>query len=274
LGLFFCIIVIWVSLCLLSLPSALGHSLDNSQSIGIDERIGQTVPAGIVLSDEEGRASVLGDLIRRPTILVLVYYTCGRFCPQVLAGLAAALPQLPLTPNKDYQVITVSFDEQDTPATARDLKRNYFKAIGRPFPEGAWQFLTGDRANIGQLCAAAGFIFRKEMHGFAHPVALIVLSPGRKITRYIHVSKFSYGVAYPITFTAVDLSQALTDASRGKVGAATHKEFLYCFPHEPEGQQRFFHILTLIGAGTVSALAAFFVYLALSRRKPHKGKRS
>jgi protein SCO1/2 len=266
--------VIWFSLCLLAPLSTFGHSLDTDQSIGIDERIGETITPDIVLSDEEGRATVLGDLIRKPTILVLVYYTCGRFCPQVLAGLAAALPDVRLVADQEYQVITVSFDETDTPATARHLKRNYLKAMERPFPADAWRFLTGSRENIKELCDAVGFTFRKEMHGFAHPVALIILSPSRKITRYIHVSKFSYGVAYPITFSAVDLSQVLTDASRGKIGAATHKEFLYCFPHEPEGQQRFFHVLMLIGAGTVIALVAFFVYLSLNRRKRQEGKRS
>jgi protein SCO1/2 len=268
------IILILAFLCLLSLPGARGHALDNSQPLGIAEGIGQTIPAGISFADEQGTVSALRDLIRKPTILVLIYYTCDRLCPQMLAGLAAALPHVGLTADKDYQVITVSFDETDTPALARDLKRNYLKAIGRPFPQDAWRFLTGDRQNIQALCSAAGFTFWKEHEGFSHPVALIILSSDRKITQYIHVSKFSYGVAYPITFSATILSRALTNASRGEISLTPKSGFLYCFPHEPKEQERFFHILMLIGGGTVIGLALFFVYLSLSGRKPREGKRS
>ena len=266
--------LIWiiVPLCLVFVQGSLGHAPVSTQPIGIEERIGQTVPHDIVLSDEQGREVTLGDLIKRPTIVTLVYYSCDRFCPQLLAGLAAALPQLGLAVDKDYQVMTVSFDEADTPALARDLKRNYSKAMGRPFPEDAWRFLSGDRENIKKLCAAVGFTFRKEMDGFAHPVALIILSPERRITQYIPVSKFSYGVAYPIAFSNIILSQALTDASQGKAGAASGKEFLYCFPHEPYRQQVFYHILAAVGAGTIIGLALLFVYLALSGRKPREGK--
>jgi len=205
-------------------------------------------------------------------MLVLVYYTCSRFCPQLLAGLASALPQIGLTPAKDFQVMTVSFDANDTPALARDLKRNYLMAVNRPFPANAWRFLSGDRANIEQLCTAVGFTFRKEHDGFAHPVALIILSPDRRITRYIHVAKFAYGVEYPITFSPIGLSQALAAADKGKTGAATREGFLFCFPHEPQRQQVFYHILAAVGAGTIIGLALLFVYLALSGRKPREGK--
>jgi protein SCO1/2 len=270
---FFPPIWILVSLCLVPPASSLGHAAASNQPIGIEERIGRTVPQDIVLSDEQGKEVALGALIKRPTIVTLVYYSCGRFCPQLLAGLAAALPQLSLQAVKDYQVVTVSFDEADTPALARDLKRNYLMAAGGSVPADAWRFLTGDPRNIERLCTAVGFTFRKEHDGFAHPVALIILSPDRRITRYIHVTKFAYGVEYPITFSTVGLSQALTDAGRGKASAATGKGFLFCFPHEPQRQQEFFHVLTWIGAATILCLAALFVYLALSGRKPRKGKR-
>jgi protein SCO1/2 len=168
--------------------------------------------------------------------------------------------------------MTVSFDATDTPALARDLKRNYFKAINRPFSPDGWRFLTGDQANIEKLCAATGFSFRKEMHGFAHPVALIILSPERRITRYIHVTKFAYGVEYPITFSSIGLSQTLADASQDRVGALTSKEFLLCFPHEPYRQQEFYTLLTWIGAATIFCLVALFIYLAVTGRRPQKGK--
>jgi protein SCO1/2 len=268
------LVLILVLINFISAPSARGQKPRTSHPIGITQKLGQSIPAQLVFADEQGREVVLEDLVRKPAILTLVYYNCSRFCPQMLAGLAVVVSQLDLSPDKDYQVITVSFDEKDRPAIARDVKRNYVKAIQGPFPEDAWRFLTGDRESIRQLCDATGFSFRREMHGFAHPVALIILSPNRKITRYIHISKFSYGVEYPITFSPIELSQALADASQEKVGPAIKKEFLYCFPHKPQGQQRFFSILTIVGAITIVCLAAFFVYLSLTGRKPREGKRS
>ena len=270
-----CLVVLTLGvLSLLTPASSLGHDLASTKPIGIKERLGAIVPSDITLSDEQGRPMALGAIVRKPTILVLVYYTCSRFCPQTLAGLAAALPQLERMPDKDYRIITVSFDASDTPALAQDLKRNYRKAVQGPFPADAWRFLTGDRRNIERLCAAVGFTFRMETHGFAHPMALIILSPERRITRYIRVSKFFYGVEYPLRFSAIEVSQALADAAHERIGVSTGTGFLFCFPHEPTGQQRFFHILGIVGIGTVITLGAFFFYLLLSGGKKRKGKRT
>jgi protein SCO1/2 len=269
---FYLIVLVFVSLFFSQ--NVLGQTLRTSQSIGITQKMGQPIPAGLTFADEEGKKVMLGDLIKKPAILTFVYYNCGRFCPQLLESLAEVFPQLELTADRDYQVITVSFDANDTPAIARDQKRNYLKAIGEPFPEDAWRFLTGDHENIQEFCDAVGFTFRKEMHGFAHPVALIILTPSRKISRYIPISKFFYGVEYPITFSAIELSHALVDASQEKIGSATNKEFLYCFPHEPQGQQKFYNILTIAGIITILCLILLFIYLSLTGRKLREGKKS
>jgi protein SCO1/2 len=267
--------LVWilVPLCLVFVQATARHVLANTPLIGIEERLGAVVPSDITLADEQGRPVAVGGIVRKPTVLVLVYYSCDRFCPQLLAGLAAAVSRVKLAAGKDYQLISVSFDASDTPAVAQDLKRNYLKAIDGPFPADAWRFLTGDRRNIERLCAAVGFSFRKEGDGFAHPVALIILSPERRIIRYIPVAKFFYGVEYPITFSAVNLTQVLADASRGKVGSATGAGFLFCFPHEPSRQQGFYTLLSVAGAVTIICLGALFIYLAASGRKPRKGKR-
>jgi protein SCO1/2 len=223
------LVLILVLLCLLFLQPANSHGTAGTQPIGITERINQTIPASLTFFDEQDRPIHMGDMITRPTIMMLVYYRCSRFCPQLLAGLAQALPHVPLQAARDYQVITISFNPLDTPALARDLKRNYCMAVNSPFPAAGWRFMTGDRKNIEQLCTAVGFRFRKEHDGFAHPVALIILSPERRISNYIHCSKFSYGVEYPIIFSPTGLSQALTDAAQGRLGASSGEDFLLCF---------------------------------------------
>ncbi len=99
----------------------------------------------------------LGDLLGKPVILNLVYYTCDRICPQMLAGLARVLPYLSLTPDRQYRVLTVSFDETDTPEIARSKKNNYMTAIGKPFPEYGLAIPDRAQGSIHRLTEAAGF---------------------------------------------------------------------------------------------------------------------
>lgn len=235
--------------------------------IGIEEKAGRTIPADIALYDENGSVVRFGDLLGRPVILAFVYYTCDRICPQMLEGLARVLPSLSLTPDKQYRVLTVSFDETDTPEIARSKKNDYMTAIGKPFPGEAWKFLTGNRESIDRLTAATGFRYRRDTHGFIHPVVLIILSPEGKIMKYVQVTKYAYGQAYPITFSAFDLDVALTEAAQGRAVTGVQKAVLYCFAHAPAGQEKFFGILSVVGVLTLVVMAAFFIYLKVTEAR-------
>jgi protein SCO1 len=238
-----------------------------SAGVGIEEKTGQTIPADITLYDENGAEVRLGDLLGKPVILNLVYYTCDRICPQMLSGLARVLPQLSLTPEKQYRVLTVSFDETDTPGIARSKKDNFMTAIERPFPAEAWRFLTGQRKSINRLTEATGFQYRRDSHGFIHPVVLIFLSPEGKIMNYMQVTKYAYGQAYPVTFSPFDLDVALTEAAQGRAVTGIQKAVLYCFAHEPPGLEKFFGILSVVGFITLAAMAAFFIYLKVTEKR-------
>lgn len=240
--------------------------------IGIEEKTGQTLPPDLVFRDEKGARVKLGELLGKPAILTLVYYSCEHICPLMLSGLSQALPRLAVTVGKDYRVITASFDETDTPEMARDVRRNYIKAAGSAFPEEGWKFLTADKESIQRLTRSAGFTFRKEIHGFNHPVVLIFLTPGGKISRYLQVTKYQYGADTPITFSSFDLNVALAEAAEGKTVTGFKRAVLYCFSHEPPGQSRFFNFVAAIGVFTLLGMAAFFVYLRVSSRRYRKAR--
>ena len=247
--------------------------------MGIEEKTGQRIPTNLVFYDEEGNRVKLEALLGKPVILTLVYYTCEHICPLMLGGLAQALPRLEALPGKDYRVITVSFDEGDKPETARSLKRNYMKAIGpfdrlpdKTFPEDAWEFLTGTKESIHDLTEAVGFRYRKDIHGFSHPVVLIFLAPDGTISRYLYVTQFQYGQSYPITFSSYDMNMGLTEAAQGKTVTGFRKALLYCFSHEPPGQSKFFNFMAVVGLITLAAMATFFVYLQVTTRRYRKGK--
>jgi protein SCO1/2 len=233
---------------------------------GLDERPGSVIPLDLTFQNEEGKNVVLKELIDRPTVLMLVYYDCSHICPQMLGGLAKSLGDLQLVPGKDYRVITVSFDDTEKPEEARTQKRNYIRAINRPFPEDAWRFLTGDRDNIRRLSDAVGIRYKNAEHGFIHPEVLVFVSPRGLITRYMHVPKFNYGVADPMVLSSLGLKNAFLDASMERVSTGGSVTPMYCFLHEPANQERFYNMLKVSGTLTVLALFFLFVYLKGRRR--------
>ncbi|MGE5238611.1 MAG: SCO family protein, partial [Chloroflexota bacterium] len=231
---------------------------------------GGSVPLDLAFSDERGNAVRLRDEIDRPVILTLVYFECEHICPQVLGGLAEALGKIDLTPRKDYKVFTLSFDDADTPETAMRARSNYVEAVGKSFPDGAWKFLTGDHESIKRITSDLGFTFRKEAHGFIHPVVLVILSPEGKITRYISVAKYQYGVAYRVTFSPIELAASIREASQGRIGVSSTRSDLFCFPEEPKEQAAFFRLLGIVGTVTLLGMVGLFVYLRRSTKKTHK----
>lgn len=231
--------------------------------IGIHEKLGESIPLDLTLVDENGRSVLLRDLITRPTILNFVYYSCSHTCPLLLSGLSDVLSKVELSPGRDFSVLTISFDETDTPGLAVQKKKDYLKATGRDFPGESWHFLTGDKETIARVTKAAGFGFRRAPNGFAHPVALIILSPQGKITRYL----------YGVTFLPMDLTLAITEASKGLAVPTVNRVLLYCFSYDPEGKRYVFNILKITGIATLIFIAAFIIWLTRWGRKgPHDRK--
>ncbi len=266
--------IFFLSLLALSVFAPSGAVAGNGgfDTAGVNERTGSFVPLDLVLRDEKGEDVVLKKLVDRPVALMLTYFTCSHICPQMLGSLAVALGGLSLDPRKDYRVITLSFDETDTPRDAQNLKMNYLKAIGKPFPEDAWRFLTADGAATKKIMEAVGVQVKKAQHGFVHPEVLIFLSPGGRITRYLYVSKYHYGVAYPVTFSVLDLQTAFSEALQGKVCRVGAREPLFCFLHEPERQELFFTMMKASGVVTLSFMLALFIILR--KRRGNSGERS
>ncbi len=214
----------------------------------------------------------LADLLDRPAILSLAYYSCEHICPQVLVGLGQLVSGLDLEPGKDYRLITWSFDEGDTPAEAAAARKNYTLPLGPGFPEGGWAFLAASAAETAKLTEALGFSFKKDEHGFIHPVILVILTPGGRISRYVRISKFNYGVAYPVVLSTYETAESLRAAGRGMIDAGPGGPLLFCFPHEPPGQGRYYSLMTVLGSVTLLGLAALFVYLASGRRRLREGR--
>ena len=242
-------------------PEEDGHHHHPPQSepapgVGVDEKLGQTIPLDITFRDEQNQPVSLKALFTKPVILSLVYYTCPSVCPRIMSGTAQVLARMGADSRGDYSVLTVSFDETDKPVVAAQRKKNYLKAINQPFPEEDWRFLTGDAESIRRLTEAVGFQFQRRGDAFEHPSLLIVLSPQGKITRYL----------YGVTYLPFDVKMALAEASEGRVGPTISRVLLFCFSYDPEGRTYVFNILKVTGLVTLILAGSFLGVLLLKRK--------
>ena len=234
------------------------------REIGFDQNLDQLVPLDTPLVDEAGHAVRLGDFFgKRPVVLVFAYYDCPMLCTQVINGLSSALGVLSLEPGKDFEIVTVSFDPRDTPATATAKKAVYLDRYKRPGAAAAWHFLTGDPASITRLTRAAGFryVWDDQTKQFAHPTGVIVLTSEGRLARYL------FGIEYGPR----DLRLALVEASAGKVGTPVDALLLYCYHYDPMTGRYGLVIMRAMrigGAATVFALAGF-IFIMLRREKRH-----
>jgi protein SCO1/2 len=226
--------------------------------VGIDEKLGQVISLDILFNDENGHGVSLRQLINKPTILAPVYFGCPDVCSFLLYNLARALNQFSSEPGKEYQVLAVSFDETEKPPLALEKKRLYLKMIEKPFPEEAWRFLTGEEENIRKLTEAIGFRFKREGKTFQHPVLMVILSPGGKITRYM----------YGTDVLPFDLKMALLEASEGRIGPTVSRVLRFCFSYDPKGRKYVFNTLKVTGIVTLAFALSFILFLVV------KGKRT
>ena len=249
------------------LPGSAAGVITPAENPGIVEHLGQVLPPDIRCLDDKGAEVNLKTLVDRPTILSLVYYSCEHVCPQVLVALGRLAGDLPLAAGMDYRVVTLSFDGLDTPRDAAKARRNYTRPLPKEFPPGAWVFLTASEQNIRKLTSRLGFSFEQEEHGFVHPAVLVILGPGGVISHYVYPSKYAYGASYPVTFSAVGIAASLRKAGLGEIDAGGRGPVLFCFPHEPPGQERYYGLMRLAGWVTLALLAALFLYLIAGRGK-------
>lgn len=252
-------VVLLLVLFLAASSSAPAHeSKPGKADIALEEKLGVVIPADIVLKDENGRTVNLRELIDRPTIIAPVYLHCAHVCSTLLTGLAETLGKIDLLqPGKDYRVVTVSFDEREGPAVAREKKPNYITAIGRFFPADAWPFLTGDNANIRKFTDAVGYRFQRDGEDFSHPIALIVLAPGGKVVRYLE----------GVTFLPFQVTMALNEAAAGKVSSPSGRVLSYCFSYDPSSKSYVFNILKVVGTVVILTVLSFFIYLMVTGKK-------
>lgn len=227
------------------------------RDVGIDQHLNAQLPLDLVFHDESGRPVPLGTYFgSKPVILSLAYYECPMLCTLVLNGLASALKVLSFDVGRQFEVVTVSFNPNDTPAQAAAKKQTTLQAYGRAGADGGWHFLTGDAAAITRLTDAVGFHYQydAEHKQFAHAAGIMVLTPQGRIARYF----------YGVEFAPRDLRLGLVEAADNRIGSRVDQLLLFCFHYDPATGKYgaiAMNSVRLGGALTVVALAAFLIVM-------------
>ncbi|HKJ05205.1 MAG TPA: SCO family protein [Geopsychrobacteraceae bacterium] len=252
------LLFVCVSLCFAETEKLPVSAADNGEPADwLEEKLGANLPLEVEFVDSEGQTVLLGDLIDRPTLVVPVYYRCRNVCNYLLGGLANTLPDIKLEPGEFYRVVTISFDESETPELAAQSKRTFMTAMQGKFPASSWDFLTGEEQNIRKVTDAAGYYYKKEGDDFLHPIAAFVVTGEGKIVRYLSGYRF----------LPLDLTMALVEASEDRIGIPIRKALEFCFSYDPEGRRYVFNLLRVSGTVILLTLGSFLTYLIISGRK-------
>ena len=252
-------------------PSAQVSPADLS-NVGVEQRLNQPVPLDLQFKDETGKTVKLGDYFHsgRPVILNLVYYTCPMLCGEELAGEASALGVLRFTPGNEYEVVSVSFNPDETPKDAAEKKQVYIARMNEHLEHktdgSGWHFLTGEQANIKQLADAVGFRYRRDPRTgqFIHAAAIMIVTPTGRIAQYY----------YGVEFSPKDIRLGLIEASQDKIGTLVDQVVLYCYHYDPN-TGRYGAVVTnmmrVAGAATMLILGGFLI--VMYRRESHNGNK-
>jgi len=237
-------------------------------NVGIEQHLDAQVPADLAFVDDEGRPVKLGDYFgKKPLILNLVYFNCPMLCGETLAGMTAAMKMVKFDLGNQFDVVTVSFNPQETPQLAAEKKKDYVRRYGRPGAAAGWHFLTGSPDSINALTKAVGFQYQYDAskNQYAHATAIMVLTPQG------HISRYFYGVEFP----PKDLRMGLVEASAGKIGNAVDQVLLYCYHYDPAVGKYgavVSNMLKLGGALTILVIGSLiFILIRLERSAPHQG---
>ncbi len=233
---------------------------DVLNNIDIEQKLGAQMPLDVPFRDSKGRTVTFGELLDdRPAVLCFVYYGCPMLCTETLNGILKAANAMALKVGEDYDIITVSFDHEETTELAASKRTGYVNQCRKGRPDKKWHFLTGDASSIEAATKAAGFKFRyiPETGEFAHASAAMVLTPQGVLSKYF----------YGIEFSARDLRLGLVDAADRKIGSAVDKILLWCYHYDPATGKYGVSIMRAVRAGGVVTVATMLSFILVMVRR-------
>jgi protein SCO1/2 len=235
--------------------------------MAIDEKsvLGAKINPEVVLVDHNGRELRWGDMLGKPVILVLSYFTCDGSCSIINATLAELLKDVKfMRLGEDFRIVTLSFDKHDTLASNGTF-RKHLNLTG--VLDAHWTFATfKNEADLKTETERIGFKFfwSPEDRVFLHPGAFLFFSPDGALVR----------VLYQDAVAGRDVDLALLDAKQGQFRPSELLRFALslCYSYSYHDGKYVLSIPLLVGLGALGGgLATLFgsmlAYTASNRMK-------
>jgi len=227
------------------------------------KHLGNNLPLNLVFVNSKGEKVKLSDLINKPTIIDFCYYRCSGICTPLMTEIADVIGKVKYEPGKDYDILSISIDQNETPEMAAQKKHAMIGLISRKIPEAGWLFLTGDSTNIYQLTDAAGFHFERTYSGFLHKGVLIFVDKTGKIAQYLspgYTEKGDFQIL-PSRFEV-----AIEGAQTGEISSTIESVLKTCYTFIPKGKDALVFGLILF----MGFIAVITVLIIIKRVKPKR----
>jgi len=253
-----------------------------SDDMGIDQKLGATLPLDTPFVDDEGKPVKLGDYFgKKPVVLQLLFYRCAGTCTQMLDGGSMMLKDMKATLiGTDFEYVVISIHPEEGPDLAIEKKEAYIGQLKRPRDRGnetelrqaaaekGWHFLTGTEANIRKVSDAIGyrFVYDKKTDRIAHPSGLFIATPTGKMSMYY------FGVQYPTKF----VQDSIMAASREHIGEPVPKPILLeCMSLDPRTGRLTMNVLRTMQVGGIITILVLVSSIGwMSRRKGAADRRT
>lgn len=236
------------------------------QKVAVSQHLNAQLPLNTAFVDETGKQVTLGTYFNgeKPAILSLVYFDCPMLCSEELDGITASLEMVKLTPGKDFNIVIVSIDPNDTPAKAAEKKAFYLKRYGHPETASGWHFLTTtNQPAIDAVTNTVGFGYVKvpgpdgRLNQYAHASSIELVTPEGKLSQYY------LGVEY----SAKDILLGLTEASGNKIGSPVVNILTYCYHYDPSSNKHTVYVARVVQLGGMVTVAGLGGFIFLMFRK-------
>jgi protein SCO1/2 len=179
-----------------------------------------------------------------------------------MEGLADVMGKVDLELGKNYQVLTISFDPRESIELAHRKKNNYLNLMSNPEPAKTdWKFFVSDSLNVARITEAVGFKYKRTGNDFLHAAAIVVVSPERKITRYLNGT----------FFLPFEITMAITEASEGISAPTVNRILQFCFAYDPVGQK---YVMSMTRVGFVVIMFTALVVVSILTIRVRKQKKT
>jgi protein SCO1/2 len=225
--------------------------------VGFEEKQGKYADLSTKLVNEAGDTVLLKDVIKKPTILNLVYYQCAGTCSPLMWGISKFIDGMDLQLGKDYEVVTISFDPTENIKLGINKKASYISTMKKKEDAKNWLFFVSDSIDIAKLTKSVGFNYQMINDQYVHPTGLIALAADGKIVRYLR----------GIDFLPFDIKITMVEAAKGKIGPSINRLLAICYGYDSKGNQFVFNVTRVSAIVILFIVVLIFLVLAFSRLK-------